>query len=106
MAKSIKFFVNYSLQITSKNHSNTMNSFITFLFLFLMSLSNNMLAQSKSTMEKYRWENRIVLVFSPSEKNEAYRQQLSSLVEGEKGVEERDIVVFKIFEDRGVAPKV
>jgi Domain of unknown function (DUF4174) len=64
-----------------------------------------MLAQSKNTMEKYRWENRIVLIFSPSEKNEAYRQQLSSLVEGEKGIEERDIVIFKIFEDKGITPE-
>lgn len=82
-----------------------MNHLTTFLLLLLMSFSNTMLAQSKSTMEKYRWKNRILLIFSPSEKNETYTKQLLSLVEGEKGLVERDIVIFKIFDKIGIAPE-
>lgn len=78
-----------------------MNIYFTFLALCLSMLSTSILAQKSAILAKYQWKNRIVLVFSPSEKNKIYQMQQLTLAKDMEGIKERDIIVFDIFEKFG-----
>jgi monofunctional biosynthetic peptidoglycan transglycosylase len=45
----------------------------------------------------YKWRNRLLLVFSPSESHSDYKAQKKEIVEQMAEVEDRDLVIFEIF---------
>ena len=49
---------------------------------------------SQETLDEYIWTNRPVLLFAPSERDEAYRLQMDTLTTDKSGLVERDIVVL------------
>ena len=49
---------------------------------------------AQETLDEYRWTNRPVLLFAPSEQDEAYRLQMETLAADKSGLVERDIVVL------------
>ena len=48
----------------------------------------------QETLDQYRWTNRLVLLFAPSEREEAYLLQMKILDEDKSGLAERDILVL------------
>jgi len=75
-----------------------MNTKFIFLTLYLSVIPTNLFAQSQAVLEKYQWKNRIVLVFSPSEKDKNYEMQQTTFLKDNLGIEEREIVIFSVFE--------
>lgn len=51
----------------------------------------------------YQWENRLVLIFSPNENQRLYRAQLLEFQENESGMQERDLLLIRIFKDRAIS---
>ena len=49
-------------------------------------------------LEKYQWENRLLLVFSPSSSDAEFVTFNRQMNETSAGVAERDLVVFRVFE--------
>lgn len=52
----------------------------------------------------YQWQNRLLLIFSPEGENETYRLQLKEFVAKERGLQERDLLLFQVFNDRVLLP--
>jgi hypothetical protein len=74
-----------------------------FLTVGLLLLSITAMAQTTHPIQAepsdFRWENRIVIIFSDSETDSLYREQLSNIEGSEDGFLERDIITFHIFRD-------
>jgi hypothetical protein len=51
-------------------------------------------------LDDYRWKNRIVLLFTAGEGNPAFTQQVEELKKNPEGLNERDLIVFVIKQDR------
>ena len=49
-------------------------------------------------LSKYQWENRILLVFSPAPFDTGFKAFDRQLTENAAGVEDRDLLVFRLFE--------
>ena len=49
-------------------------------------------------LEEYKWKNRLLLVFAPSEDDTRYRSLEKELREQEDAIVERDLLVFRILE--------
>ena len=60
---------------------------------------------SVSPLEKHAWESRPVIVFAPSADDEAYERQARMFEEHEAGLVERDIVVYRVFEESARGPE-
>ena len=56
---------------------------------------------AQETLDQYRWTNRPVLLFAPSESDEAYRLQMKILEADRSGLAERDILVLGDIGDLG-----
>ena len=50
-------------------------------------------------LANYRWKNRLLLIFSPTEINEAYKAFEAKLKGAASEVEDRDLILFRIFEN-------
>lgn len=50
-------------------------------------------------MEKYKWKNRPVLIFAPSQEDSAYQALKEEISKREAEIIDRDIVVLHLFED-------
>jgi len=51
-----------------------------------------------SDLAAYRWENRLLLVFAPSDSNAGYVSLNRALDERDVELKDRDLVVFRVFE--------
>jgi hypothetical protein len=49
-------------------------------------------------LTQYQWRHRLLLLFAPSEDDDAYAKVRNDLVRQSAGVEERDLVVFRVLE--------
>ena len=47
-------------------------------------------------LNKYKWENRVLLLFTPDAKNEEYTKQKTNISANAKGLPERDMVLIDI----------
>ena len=56
-------------------------------------------ARKGQGLEQYTWQNRLLLAFAPSETYWRYRSFTSRLDSAEPELNERDLVVFHLFED-------
>lgn len=73
--------------------------FQSFFLIFYLSIM-----QVHPLLKPYHWENRILIVFSLSQESSKYQQQIKIFKKDEPAIEERELVVFKIFENDGEAP--
>lgn len=73
------------------------------IFLVMLLISGNLLAQESDILKNYRWKNRILIIFSPSNNADIYINQISALNEAKKGVKDREIVILSIFEKKGLS---
>jgi len=48
-------------------------------------------------LSQYRWEKRIVLIFTPNSTNTMYQNQLRTFLNHRSGFEERDLITFQLF---------
>ena len=55
-------------------------------------------------LSSYQWQNRLLLIFSPEGEDEAYTLQLKELMAKERGLQERDLLLFHVFNDRVLMP--
>lgn len=72
-----------------------MKALIVILFLF---------AQTDKPLfigENYN-ENQFIILFAPTNQNDLYNQALLNLTKNPLGLDERDIVIFEIFEQGGI----
>ena len=59
--------------------------------------------QAKPSIElaEYRWRNRLLLLVAPDQSHPVYLEQRRLLDEREPDLQERDLLVFDIFQDAG-----
>ncbi|MDX1585632.1 MAG: DUF4174 domain-containing protein [Balneolaceae bacterium] len=71
------------------------------IFVMLLLLPFLMMAQGDPRFElsEYRWENRLLLVFAPTQEHPLYKQQLDELNKEKAGMLERDLKVFHLFSE-------
>lgn len=50
-------------------------------------------------LSKYRWRNRLLLIFTPSEDFPAYQKLVENLKQKQDGVMDRDLIVFHLMGD-------
>lgn len=74
-------------------------------YLLLIVLLMNSLSMQAQGLDEYRWKNRIILIFTPSETNESFQQQLQELMLEKEGLEDRDLLVFQITGNAGKHPE-
>ena len=55
-------------------------------------------SQNKNILEPYKWKNRILLVFSPHDSSDIDKQ-LAVFSNYQEGMQERDLLVFKIADE-------
>ena len=58
------------------------------------------MAQS-NPLKPYQWQNRIILLFANSQDNKLYQEQKQELERAKLELDDRDLLVFHIFEDKG-----
>ena len=49
------------------------------------------------SLDQHTWKNRVLLIFSPSQQMAEYREQLDRLRADATGMQERDLVTYRIF---------
>ena len=52
-------------------------------------------------LDKHRWQDRVILVFFPSEQNDLYQDQIKLFSNHSEGMVDRDLVLYKIFSNSG-----
>lgn len=77
--------------------------FFPVLTLFT-SVINMAFAQDFNIPGDYHWKNRIVLVFNQEDKR-PMEQQIARFQEKSAGMQDRDLIVFRITEDKVIGPK-
>ncbi len=75
------------------------NVFIAISSLFL---ANPLFSQLP---DHHRWSDRVILLFAPSPEHVAFQRQDHLLDEVRAGVSDRDLVIYRLFEDGGVDPQ-
>lgn len=74
------------------------------VFLLLISLILAHTSQAtESSLEKYRGQNRPLLVFAPDEQHPAYQQTLEAVNDNRSGFIDRDMILISVFADAGMA---
>ena len=53
-------------------------------------------------MQQLTWEKRVLLIFSPHDRQADYRRQVELIGAVEQGLRERDLTVIEVFADHGV----
>lgn len=48
-------------------------------------------------LEEYKWKNRPLMLFAPSEEHPDFEKQLERLTASSKGVKEREVIVIQVF---------
>jgi hypothetical protein len=57
-------------------------------------------SQQTMPLQEYKWNNRVLLVFSENPEDQNYKQQFELLKGNENGLKERDLIVLTVFPDR------
>lgn len=58
----------------------------------------------QAQLARHQWEDRILLVFSESSEDSLLVQQITHFEEDTAGLEDRDLMIYQIYKDKGVAP--
>ena len=81
---------------------NNMNRLFTLIILYLLPLTT--IAQSDDMIQQHQWKQRVLLIFSPDATDSLYQQQLAEYQQQEAGLKERDLVMYKILDDKVIVP--
>jgi Domain of unknown function (DUF4174) len=57
------------------------------------------MSAGEAALDRYRWQNRILLVFAPDADSALYRRQQEMLLVAERGLNERDMVIIFVIRD-------
>jgi hypothetical protein len=49
-------------------------------------------------LDSFRWKNRVLIIFAPSNKSVGYMDQIQVLVADKEGVADRDLILIEVFE--------
>ena len=72
---------------------------LIFTLIVTLGCSALLFAQkpNPTDLSQYRWEKRIVLIFTPNSTNTMYQNQLRTFLNHRSGFEERDLITFQLF---------
>lgn len=70
---------------------------IIFPFLILFLCSTTLQSQDLS---KHHWENRLILLLTEDLENENFTSQILELETGLKGLEERNVMIYQVFQHK------
>ena len=74
--------------------------FIVLIHLFLFTnIIISAQEADRDLLDKFRWGNRLLLIFTPSMDNTNFKNANNTLKENKDGVTDRDLVIFYIFEN-------
>jgi hypothetical protein len=73
-----------------------MKHIITLLNIFAMTTLNI----NAQDLQKYKWENRLVLIFAENENQEVYQNQLKELKSSKEGLTDRKILIYQILPEK------
>ena len=65
-------------------------------FMLLGPLLLSAQSHEKIDLSDYRWQNRLLLIFTPSAENEHYQKQLTELKNKQEGLKDRDMKIFHL----------
>ena len=54
---------------------------------------------------KHQWKNRVLIVSASSPTNVGYKRQDQLLTKGKKGMKERDLIIYRLYEDHWLDPE-
>ncbi len=78
---------------------------LVFLFFNLFSgIPARMEISVHPLLSSYQWQNRLLLIFSPKGEDQAFTLQVEELLAKQKELQERDLLLFYIYEDRVILP--
>tara|TARA_R100000935_G_C2826657_1_gene162689 strand:+ start:1229 stop:1657 length:429 start_codon:yes stop_codon:yes gene_type:complete len=66
-------------------------------FILLLLFVNTIQSQDLS---KHHWENRLILLLTEDLENKEFTSQIKELENGVKGLEERDVLVYRVYEHK------
>ncbi len=69
---------------------------LILFFICDLSFSQN---TDKNILDSYRWNNRILIIFTPSSNNSNFKKAEDLLKQNNDGILDRDLVIFYIFEN-------
>lgn len=55
--------------------------------------------EERRDLTRYRWQNRLLLLFAPAAEHPAYQAMVGELKAQARGVTDRDLVVFQVLEE-------
>ncbi len=68
-----------------------------FVWVFLSLIPPSLMAQSE--LSSYRWENRLILLFYPSDTSEGLQYMLKEIEADKAEIADRDLVIFQLVEE-------
>ena len=72
--------------------------------ILLFSLMIGPFMLNAQTLDKHRWQDRIILLFAPGEKDATLLRQLSLLTTQKAEVTDRDLVIYQFFPNSATGP--
>ena len=72
--------------------------------LFMVLLSVSMVNVTTDPLERYQWQNCLLLVFAPLPENGSYVEQLRLLEDETAALKDRDLLVFHLLQKAPVDP--
>lgn len=57
-------------------------------------------------VNKHKWKVRVLIVTASSPLNVGYKRQDQLLTKGKKGMKERDLVIYRLYSDHWLDPKI
>lgn len=58
----------------------------------------------QAQLNQHQWEDRILLLFAGHPEDSSFLQQMTHFQDDVAGLEDRDLVVYRIYKEKGVTP--
>ena len=58
--------------------------------------------EKSDLLTPYQWKNRILVIFSKDKENNLYQKQTQIFLDHEKGLKERDLIIFQVFKEENI----
>lgn len=68
-----------------------------FIIAHLITMAVSQSVNAKNMLDQYQWNNRLILIFTPSLHDVNYQEQISILQENQEALTDRDIVLLEIL---------
>lgn len=73
-------------------------------FLVISSLFFTYSVGMAQVLRQHQWEDRVILVFASDQEESLFQQQLQLLQTNEEELEDRELVVYRIFDQKAIGP--